>query len=313
MEKRIRKNTNTTTGNSGNVLIPVDFSPKSNLSIKVGFELARRLNREVTLLHASVVANPALGPEFPDDFVGMELENNEIEEMEMEQVIHSSDEKLFSDLKRAIESMQKKKELPFIKFEMVLSQGMPEEVISEFSSDHDPEVIVMACRGRQKRHLDLIGSVTAEVIDNCVATVMTVPEEYTFSGFKGIVRICALCNLDEGDFDCISKLMKMFDSPEVSIYLFPANDKIKEDKITIELDSLQNKLKSSFPKSEFIIGYTGRTSNFREEIEKLFADEEIQMILAPNRKRNVISRLFNPGLPHKILYEVDIPLLAIPV
>lgn len=313
MEKKLKNILKKETGNSGNVLIPVDFSAKSHLSIKVGFELGRRLNRNVTLLHASAVANPVMVPEFPDEFYGLDNENNEIEEMEMNEEIHDSDEKLFSELRRRLKRMQVSGELPLVNFKTVLMQGMPEEVISEYSESNSPEVIIMACRGKQRRHSDLIGSVTAEVIDNCVGTVLTVPEDYTFSGFKEIVRICAFCYFDDGDFECVSKLMKMFGSPEVKIFLFPANDKLKTEERAEALKNLQDKLSASYPKSDFIIGYSGEGKNLREEVGFLFSKENIQMILAPNRKRNLISRLFNPGLPHKILYEVDIPMLTLPV
>lgn len=313
MERKLRNNIKKETGKSKNVLIPVDFSSKCNLAINVGFELARRLERNVTLLHASNIAFQPAIPEFPDEFNGIDNENAEIEEIEIGEEIHAADEKSFSELKKSISNKEKEGTLPTIPYEIVLTPGMPEEVIKEYCAVTPPEVIVMACRGREKRHSDLIGSVTAEVIDSCIATVLTVPEEYTFSGFKEIVRICAFCYFDEGDFECISKLMSMFDSPEVQIYLFPATDKLKLENLLSSLYNLQRQLGETFPKSEFKVGFSGTNMNLREEVELLFRKKQIQMVLAPNRRRNFISRLFNPGLPHKILYEIDIPLLSIPV
>ena len=37
------------------------------------------------------------------------------------------------------------------------------------------------------------------------------------------------------------------------------------------------------------------------------------LIVVPNKKKNVFSRLFNPSLAHKILFAADIPMLVIPV
>lgn len=311
--KDTNKNKNIETGKSANVLIPVDFSPNRSLAFKVGFELARRLECEITLLHASVIANPMIMPQFPDDFTGLDNENSEIEEMEMEEEVHYIDLAAMRSLKKKLIKLQENGKLPNIKFDTILAPGMPEEVIKEYCALKPPRVIVMATRGKEKRKEDLVGSVTAEVIDNCIAPVLTVPEDYSFSGFKEIVRICAFCYFDEGDFSSISTLMNMFGKPEVKIYLFPATDKVKGEAKKSALQQLQAKLKAAFPASEFLIGQTDDSKNLREDVEALFIKESIQMILAPNRKRSAISRFFNPGLPHKILYEIDFPMLAIPV
>ena len=46
------------------------------------------------------------------------------------------------------------------------------------------------------------------------------------------------------------------------------------------------------------------------EIEKV---KHIDMIAMPNKKKNVFSRMFNPGLAHKILINADIPMMVIPI
>lgn len=301
------------TGNGSNVLIPVDFSAKGFLAVSVGFELARRLQCDAVLLHASVVPSPPPVPQFPDDFNGIDNEEAEMQEVEMERDIHAVDVRSMDELKSKISSLQKKGSLADVKFTTLLEPGMPEEVIAEYCTLNPPKVVVMATRSREKRLEELIGSVTAEVIDHGYAPVLSVPEEYSFHGFRDIVRICAFCHLDQGDFAAISKLLDMFNRPEVKIFLFPAVQKVQGIKLTHELRMLQTKLKNAFPNSDFIIPEIENRGNAREEVEALFKKEDIQMILAPNRYRNALSRFFNPGLAHKILYEIDFPMLAIPV
>lgn len=252
-------------------------------------------------------------PQFPDDFNGMDNENAEIEEMELSEEIHEIDEKSMSELKARLLKMQGAGALPSIEFDTVLAPGMPEEVIAEYCAVTPPSVIVMATRGCQKRKEELIGSVTAEVIDHCLGSVFTVPEDYTFSGFKEIVRICAFCFCDGNDAEAIARLMEMFDNPSVKIYLFPATDKYKGELLLEKLDSLRQQLAVRYPNSDFLVGSRIEGKNLREEAESLFVEESIQLILAPNRRRNAIARFFNPGLAHKILYEIDFPMLAIPV
>lgn len=311
MERQLNKNT--PTGDSARVLIPVDFSPKDTLSLKVGFELARRLDKKVTLLHASSFDIPVMTPEFPDDFNGMDNETEEMEEMLIDSEIHENDVDSMSDLKRSINRLQSEESFPKIEFNDVIATGMPEEVIAEYCVASPPAVVVMATRGKEKRREDLIGSVTAEVIDHCLAPVFTVPEGYSFSGFKSIVRVCVFCYFDEGDYSSVASLMRMFDNPDVKIFLFPATDKLKGAKCLEALGSLQGQLRDAFPNSEFQIGDYSADLNLRQQAEEMFRKNDIQMILAPNRKRNALARFFSPGLAHKILYEIDFPMLAIPV
>lgn len=311
MEDKILKTKKT--GNSAGVLIPVDFSAREDLALRVGFELARRLGQNVRLIHASVIADPMITPQFPDDFNGIDNENAEIEEMELSQEVKELDESQMKELKAKIKKLQADGQLPSLEFETVISPGMPEEVIAEYCAVTPPVVTVMAPRGREKRKEELIGSVTAEVIDHCITPVFTVPEDYTFEGFNEIIRICAFCYLEDCDALAISKLMEMFDHPAVKIFLFPATDKFKGDILKTKMTALQQELKSKFPNSEFLIGTSGQSQNTREAAETLFVNEQIQMILAPNRHRNALARFFNPGLAHKILYEIDFPMLAIPV
>ena len=295
------------------MLIPVDFSSKGLLAVSVGFELARRLGCGVDLIHASVVPVPDMAPQFPDDFNGLDNEEAEFNEIEMEQEVHSIDVSSMDKLRKKLLAMQQAGELPDIRFDTVLAPGMPEEVIAEYCELTPPRVVVMATRGREKRQEELIGSVTAEVIDHAVAPVLTVPEDYSFHGFREIVRICAFCHFDQGDFEAVSRLMDLFSMPEVKIWLFPATDKVKGLKCMHELHLLQAKLKEAFPNAEFIVDNAEYGKNIRVEAEDLFVKESIQLILAPNRHRNALSRFFSPGLAHKILYEIDFPMLAIPV
>ena len=311
--KGIEKPQISSAGSSTDVLIPVDFSPKQNLSLEVGFKLAERLNSSVTLIHASIVPEPMIIPQFPDDFNGMDNENTQIEEMEMEEEVDKINKGSMSDLERRLRLMQTEGKLPAVKFDNIISPGMPEEVIKEYCLMSPPKIVVMATRGIEKRKEELVGSVTAEVIDQAVAPVFTVPEDYDFPGLKAIERICLFCYFEEYDVTAVSKLMELFSTPNLKIILFPATDKIKGEALQSKMKNLVSQLENLYPGSEFLASEIDMSCNLRDNAETMFRRESIQMILVPNKKRNAILRFFNPGLAHKILYEIDFPLLAIPV
>lgn len=294
------------------MLIPVDFSSKQDIALKVGFELARRLDLSATLLHASVIPMPSLFPQFPDDYNGIDNTDNEIEEMEVASVINHEDEDKMKHLKDDIQKKIENNVLPQIQFETVVAEGMPEEVIADYCIEEKPELIVMVTRSRAKREEELVGSVTAEVIDNVRVPLFSLPEDYQYLEIKDIVNVCVICHLDGNDFMSVSELMKMFENPVLDVWLFPVADKLKLEERNLKLTELSKQLAETYSESKFHTVYPDE-NNLREEIVKAFGENHIQMILAPNKKRNIFARLFRPGLAHRILFEKDIPMFVMPV
>ena len=56
-------------------------------------------------------------------------------------------------------------EFPDIKYSCILREGIPEEEILRYAKEQRPKVIIMGTRGKSQKDIDLIGSVTAEIID----------------------------------------------------------------------------------------------------------------------------------------------------
>ena len=54
-------------------------------------------------------------------------------------------------------------------------------------------------------------------------------------------------------------------------------------------------------------------NNVEDEFLNLRREHDYDLIVVPNRRRNAFSRLFNPGLAHRLLFHTDIPMLVIPV
>ena len=300
------------TGIGSSLLIPVDFSKKDLIAVEEGFALAFRLGLEVTLIHATPIPEPYLYPQFPDDYNGTDTVDELIGEEEMIEESSMIADKGMKRLKDWIRQSVEEGKLPEINIHEVIAPGMPEEVICEYCSVAKPALVVMATRDREQRQEELVGSVTAEVVDNCRTPVWAIPEGYSFVRLENIVRLCSFCYLEGFDHLGIDFLMKMFSDPVVEIHLFPINDKLREDEIVDRMAALFKRLSERYPQAKFI-GEEYTQGEMRQNAENLIDIDKIQMIIAPNKKRNFLARLFHPGLPHRILFENDLPLLAIPV
>lgn len=295
------------------VLIPVDFSSYSLLACKVGFMLARTLGLHPVVMHAytSPYFMGAMSYGEDSDAVGSPDLSADIAEIQAGKDIRKNAERKMGELKRKIESACKEGSLPDVKFSVALNEGVPEEVILEYCRLTPPSLVVMATRGKSKKEEDLVGSITAEVLDSCRVPVFAIPENYEFESFDSFKHLAYFCNLDQHDILSVDTLMRMFEYPEVDVHLIPVNDRALS-RVTDKVNDLRDYFNANYPTARFFTDIIDR-KDFRKDFEKLVADGGIELLIVPNKKKNVFSRLFNPGIPHKLLFERDMPMLALPV
>lgn len=294
------------------ILIPVDFSEMTILACRAGLELAIRLSANPVFIFA--VTTPMIDASLPyadvfdgEDMLPSEEMDQAMESRQLLQVAQKTMGKFADDIRKR----QSAGELPQVKFDTVVEEGVPEDVILNYTREHPTGLVVMATRGHRKRRLDMIGSVTAEVIDSCRVPVFTVPENYTLGSISGIVRLAFFCNLDESDLESLDSFLRIFGYPQIDIWLVPVNEKAG-DSIKEKVDTLCSYCAAKFPSVKFHTAVCGSKS-FREDFESLLAEFGLQMIIVPNKRKSMIARLFNPGIAHKVLFEKDIPMLALPV
>jgi len=296
-------------GINGKVLIPVDFSAYSILACHVGFYLARRLNLHPVVMHAYATPYFMGAVDYGDATGSSDVD--EMAEMTADNDIRKESEKLMRDFRKKLKELQDKGEIPAVDFSVFLNEGIPEEMILEYCRLTPPALVVMATRGKDKKEEDLVGSVTAEVIDSCRVPVLAIPEDFSFSSFESLSRVAFFCNLDQHDMISMDTLMRMFDYPAVDMTLVPVNDRAGS-RVGEKVDALRDYFSKNYPVARFSSRvFPART--FREEFEDYIKNDRPEMLIVPNKKKNIFSRLFNPGIPHKILFERDIPILALPV
>ncbi len=295
-------------GMSGNLLIPVDFSNSNMLAIKVGFELAKMLSLHPLVMHSYVAPLYTTENVAFDDPTGI----NDLEFAEDILNVREQAGKKLSDLKKDILHKQKDGSLPEIKFSTSLLEGVPEETILEYCKATPPVLVVMSTRGVDKKEEELIGSVTAEVLDSCRVPVFTVPENLEFNVDRNeIKRLILFCNMDQHDIMTIDQLMRMFEFPNWEIYLIPSSDR-NAVRVKEKLDAMKEFFSANYPVSEFYVEIPDM-KHFREDIDRIIAEKDINILIVPNKKTNVFSRIFRPTIAHKFLFERDMPMLAIPV
>lgn len=297
------------TGMGNSLLIPVDFSPASLMAVRIGFQLARKFDVEPVVLHAFIA------PVFPSEPFGEDLDNPASPPYEEEVMEDSELQKIaasqLAKFKNQIIKAQKEGSLPEINFSTSLLEGIPEQVINEYCKQNKPLMVVMATRGIHKKESDLVGSVTAEVIDSCRVPVFTVPEECRSAVDGKLKNILFFCTLSSTDVVNMRGLMRIGDYPASNVFLLPVSDR-PFDNVAGRLDDLAKVFAETYPTANFSASVLPK-GKFEDTLKVFLDDNNIDLIIVPNKKSSAFSRFFRPTLAHRILFDKDIPLLVLPV
>lgn len=289
---------------SKKVLIPVDFS---NYSLKVcefGFNFAKVYGAEVILLH--VYFTPIYASSLPyGDIFNYQISDEET----VKNILHKVHEDL-NTLSDRIKDKIASGEFPDIKYTCVLREGIPEEEILRYDKEHRPKIIIMGTRGRNQKDIDLIGSVTAEVIERSRTTVLAIPENTPFNRFSEVKQIAFLTNFDQRDliaFDSFINGLKPF---HFSVSLIHLSD-IKDTWNEIKLAGIKDYFQKQYPELELHYDDVLVGDDFLNSLENYIKTNKIDIIALTSYKRNIFSRLFNPGIARKMIFHSDTPLLVI--
>ncbi|MDE6361105.1 MAG: universal stress protein [Muribaculaceae bacterium] len=294
----------------GVVLLPTDFSPHSDNAAKVAFRLASKLGFSIEMLHSFIPPASPRGVQLMDSY------DYELADMAERQTIEEEAKLMMENYTARVRSWIKSGEVPAVKFSTMVTEGIPEESILCYARDKKPQLIVMGTRGADKKEAELIGSVTAEVLDSCRIPAFTVPESVDASELAGLRRVAFLCNLDQEDMIALDTLYRLF--PDLSldvmlIYIPGRRDRGDSDSKRGQAQlNLLSYCREHFPRYGFDMR-TVRLDTLIDDFKGIIQEGPYNLICVPNKKRNVFARVFNPSIAHKILFRADVPMMVIPV
>ncbi|MDR0682777.1 MAG: universal stress protein [Dysgonamonadaceae bacterium] len=290
---------------TGKILIPVDFSDYSIQACAIGFNYAKEINAEIIIMHAFYTSF------FPssillDDTFSFPLSNEE-----ETKVMQNEAEKEFGNFLTFIKEKISAKEWPDVPFTPILKNGLAEDEIANYSQINKPNLIIMGTRGKNQKDIDLIGSVTAEVLDRVKEPLFAIPEKTPFSCFSEIKRIAFGTGFDQKDLIAANALFKMFDRYPVEYYFFHITQRHSGDAWNeIKIAGIKEYFAKKYPNT--IIKYDIINGNdFVLNMERFIRNNKIDVISLSTYKRNIFARLFNPSMARKMLFHTDTPLLAL--
>lgn len=290
------------------ILLPVDFSDYSFLAARFAFPLAKKHNARIVLIHAYVIPSRADNLSFTPETLAFEPQD-----MELDLTLEETAKEQMKSFTARLRDYIKEGIIPPVKFDVEILEGLPETVINDYSRDVDPMLIVMGTRGANKKERELVGSITAEVLDTVRFPVFTVPETNRNS-LASLRQVAFFCNLDNDDLTALNTLSRLFPDEQFNITFYHISS--RKDKLTFFSPDSSLKKLTNYCRTKFR-GYTFDAKELSPDGAKdLFQAQklaDVSFIVIPNKRRHALARLFNPGLAHRLLFHVDIPMMAIPV
>lgn len=289
------------------VIVPVDFSDYSLLACSIAFNIAHLHRANIVILHSYINPNISGNIQLSDSM------SYEMLESETRRALEAKATQQMSELAMTLKNKIKHGTIPPVKFSTEIIEGVPEDVITEYAKETKPLLIVMGTRGKGKKEKELIGSVTAEVLDSCRFPAFTVPESAPLAGIDSVRHIVFFSNLDQEDILAMDALYRLLPciSPDVTIVNVPDR---KHDKTSNEeaMKRLMQYCHEHYGNYRFNIRSL-ELNNVLADFKEIESQLPISLIVVPNKKKSIFARLFNPSLAHKLLFHADIPMMVIPV
>jgi nucleotide-binding universal stress UspA family protein len=282
------------------VLIPIDFSDQVSKATDFGFHFADMLAAEVVFLY--VYFSPAFTISSNNDMSTYSISDSDL----LKKILSSANTEI-ENMTNQIHARITKGELPNIPFSFEKKEGVPEDQILEYCKKNNPALVVMGTHGKKLTN-QLIGSVTAEVMEACVSPVFAVPVLMTMQSPDDIKRVAFLTNFDQKDLIAIDRAISLFGSENTEMYFIHASDK-NAAWSEVMLSGIKSYFAHHYP--QLITNYDLLSATDTPEfLNNYMENHQIDVLAFNARRRNLFARLFNPGLAYKMVLHSDTPLFV---
>ncbi len=283
------------------VLVPTDFSEHSLTAARLAVDLASQLKARIIFLH-SFMTPFTYAVHYSDHFL---YDANFVKSLHaIEESTQQDFESFIASVKREAGASLWKQVNP----EYLLKTGEADEDIVAYAKKHRPILIVMGTRGSGSHYGDLIGSVTAEVLTRVKVPVLAVPKDSSVKTLDQIHNVLYTTNFDPKDYLSIDRLLALLKPFDVKLCCAHVSFKDHNFWDEAKLEGLKELLKRKYADRNFECSYI-EGEDFLVSVENFIRDNKIDILSLTTHKRNIISRLFNPGIARKMLFHTNTPLL----
>ncbi|HCO67260.1 MAG TPA: universal stress protein [Dysgonomonas sp.] len=276
------------------ILVAVDFSEYSMKACRIAFSIAKRSNAKVKILHV-----------YHDMYFPSHIPfSDSLKETPGEEGMLDKARKKILDLCMNIDKKINAGEWESVNYSYSLREGNVEEEIDNFIREYKPSLLVLGTKGKNNNNSNLLGSVTADVIEITNVPVLAVPENSTINSVSDIRHIAFLTNLQNLDLSSFDSLVSVFGKrPDMKITFVHINDNHRKENLWTEdeLWEISNNFRKQYPQVNITYKLIN-SPDIEVGLNEFIKTEEVNVISLTTRKRNIFSRIFMPSLSRKLLF-----------
>lgn len=285
------------------VLVPVDFSDYTLKAARLGVRLAHDLEGEVTLLHTyynpMYVAGMPIGDAFTIDDSDKGLLKSQIASMNTQ--MDALRDMLLDEMKQG--------KLPECSLKLKFREGVPEEQILTYCKRHPQKIIILGTHGKGYKEGDLLGSVTADVIERSEVPVFAFPVDMPIESLNNVRMIGFVTNYEQRDLIAFESMMHLLKPYRFKVcFLHLASEAVTWDEI--KLSGIKAYFEKQYPEREFCYSLI-EGENLMQSLDTFVREQKVDVIGMMAQKRNVLARMFNPSLANKMLFHTNTPVLLL--
>jgi nucleotide-binding universal stress UspA family protein len=267
----------------GNIIIPFDMSETAFKAVRVGFNLAHKIGKEIVFLHVLKESQSEFDPE---------------------------------KIKTTIEKLNPVPNK--VSYRIVVKKGVPETKIAQYAEKQQAFLIIMCTRTNEKKIQDLIGSVTSEVMRITERPVLAIPESFSSDDVTTLNKIAYASSLKSmHDLEHIDLLSTIFPIDNKSLNIIHS---VKENENITTDGQYVNTLVEAYPSvniSSKALVYDDQSSA-STAISEYITNSDVELIVIKKHHRRAFLPLLSTQFALKVLFrsereEKNIPIIQLPV
>ena len=166
----------------------------------------------------------------------------------------------------------------------------------------------MGTRGKNQKEEDLIGSVTAEVIEHASVPVLAIPESSDSQAIKDIQNVLFATNFDDRTLLSFERMMSLLKGFKFNLFLAHFETK-RDDWNSIKLAGIKDFFATNYP--QITTNYSVISGDdVLQAFDEFILEKNINLIVLNTHKRNLFARLFNPSMARKMVFHAHTPILV---
>ena len=290
------------------ILVPFDFSDPACKAVSFALQMADRRKADIDFIHSYIDKRFSGHRSLADRLTFDPLDNDDSERQLAMANSRMADfaSKIREDMRQGI--------VPPVKFSVNVEEGVPEDAIVGFANNTSPYVVVMGTRPASQKEDDLIGSVTASVLDASRYPVLSIPANCDIQRCLDPKKVLFFSNLEQEDIVAMDALYRFYPGANLNVTIVhvPQRGLFADPSTNKSAMALTDYCARAF--SQFTFRSVPLSpKNVAQQLRDEQLLNQFDLVVVPNRRKSAFTRLFNPGLTYKILFQADIPMLVIPV